>query len=450
MWKCNAGSTRSSEAIIKSGRKQTNARYGWRLFRLGIPIDVCILPGAVFGWMLQNRTLRHVAKLLYQLRRSHSARNVYRNCTAQSKCLGTRSLDNLLPSPTPRLSTMAPLLDSPNELLLQIAEFLSARDLGSFLQTNRRLASLLSDQFYKLAAQDKDNLQAIHWAAIHGKIGLIEVLLKNGADITAKGTDMFQWEALHYAVYSGNIDIVSLLLDRGADISVPDGEGNTPLHWAASQRRPAILKLLLSRGAAPDAQDSRGSTPLHMAVLYGSPGCDELMWDMIEALLEAGASPSIPDSHGYTPLHRLVQSDEEDVRAVQLVLGRGADISARDHNGMTPLHWVAKGGHRWNGQKGSEVAKLLIELGANPNTADDNGKTAFHYAAEAELKGVLRLLREKGTVPGAVSGAGAAGAATYPPFSDSAESTHKAIQSILMGRFVSNLQSLQSLQNFSR
>lgn len=349
---------------------------------------------------------------------------------------------------------MTPLLNFPNELLLQIAESLGARDLNSFLRTNRRLASLLSDRFYKFAAQDKDNFQAIHWAATFGKIGLINLLLNNGADIAAKGTDIFRWEALHYAVYSGNIDIVSLLLDRGADISVRDGEGNTSLHWAASQRRLAILKLLLSRGAAPDAQDSRGSTALHMSVLYGSPGCDKLLGDMVEALLEAGADPSISDSHGYTPLHRLVQSDEEDVRAVQLILGRGADISARDHRGMTPLHWVAKGGHRWNKQKGSEVAKLLVELGANPNTADDDGKTAFHYAAEAELQGVFRLLREKDTVPRAVSGAGAGAgagaarvatvAATYSPFNDSAGPTNKAIQSILMGRFVSNLQGLQN------
>lgn len=294
------------------------------------------------------------------------------------------------------------LLDFPNEILLQIAGSLTVRDLSRFLRTNRHLASLLSHQFYKFAAQDKDSLKAIHWAATYGEIGLIDFLLKNGADIAVKATDTFQWEALHYAVYSGNIDIVALLLDRGADVSAPDGEKATPLHWAASQRQLKILKLLLERGASPHAQEYRGSTPLHMAVLCGSPGCGELS-DMIEALLEAGADPSVPDNNGNTPLHRLVQSDEEDARAVRLMLGKGADIAARDSNGMTPLHWVAKGGYaknRWNDQKsGSEVAKLLLEHGANPNIADNDGKTVFHYAAEAELQGVFRLLREKGRVP---------------------------------------------------
>lgn len=346
---------------------------------------------------------------------------------------------------------MLPLL--PNELLLQIAESLGVRDLSSLLQTNRHLASLLADQFYKFAAQDKDNLKAIHWAATYGKIGLINLLLKNGADIAVKGTDMFKWEALHYAVYSGNIDIVSLLLDRGADVSVPDGENNTALHWAASQRWFAILKLLLERGAPLNAQDSRGSTALHTVVLYGLPAPDELMGDMIEALLKAGADPSIPDSHGYTPLHRLVLSDDEDVRAVRLMLGNGADIAARDHNGMTPLHWVAKGGHRWDDQKrgGSEIAKVLLAHGANPNITDNDGKTVFHYVAEAELQSVFRE-REKGTavVPGTVpmlcqqppssaveaSGTGVCSAELL--------NSNKTIQGIIMGRFVSNLQSFHN------
>lgn len=347
-----------------------------------------------------------------------------------------------------------PLL--PNELLLQIAESLGVRDLNSLLRTNRHLASLLADQFYKFAAQDKDSLKAIHWAATYGKIGLVDLLLRNGADITVKGTDMFKWEALHYAVYSGNIDIVSLLLDRGADVSVPDGENNTALHWAASQRWFAIFKLLLERGAPVDAQDSRGSTALHTAVLYGSPAPDELMGDMIEALLAAGADPSIPDIHGYTPLHRLVLSDEEDVRAVRLMLGNGADIAARDHNGMTPLHWVAKGGYRWNDHQqqqqrggGSEIAKVLLEHGANPNIADNDGKTVFHYAAEAELQSVFRLLRER------EKGAGAVPTASSPPCVEasaaaaagvwSAELLNSTkIQGIIMGRFVSNLQSLHN------
>lgn len=300
---------------------------------------------------------------------------------------------------------MALLLGIPNELLLKIAEYLGVRDLSSFLKTNRHLACLLSGRFYEFAAQDKGNLKAIHWAATYGKIGLIDLLLKNGVDITVKGKDVFKWEALHYAVYSGNIDIVSLLLDRGADISVPDGEKATPLHWAARQRRLPILKLLLERGAPPNAQESRGSTPLHTAVLYGSPGCDEVMSDMIEALLEAGADPSISDIHGNTPLHRLVQSDQEDMKAALLILGKGADVSARDQNGMTPLHWVAKSGYaknRWHDQQGSGFAKLLLERGANPNVADNDGKTVFHYTAEAELQGVFRLLQEKGTIPGTV------------------------------------------------
>lgn len=343
-----------------------------------------------------------------------------------------------------------PLL--PNELLLQIAESLGVRDLSSLLRTNRHLASLLADQFYKFAAQDKDGLKAIHWAATYGKIGLVDLLLRNGADITVKGTDMFKWEALHYAVYSGNIDIVSLLLDRGADVSVPDGENNTALHWAASQRWFAILKLLLKRGAPVNAQDSRGSTALHTAVLYGSPAPDELMGDTIEALLAAGAYPSIPDIHGYTPLHRLVLSDEEDVRAVRLMLGNGADIAARDHNGMTPLHWVAKGGYRWNDQqRGSQVAKVLLEHGANPNIADNDGKTVFHYAAEAELQSVSRLLRERekgATAPGAVPTASQPSvepstAATGVCSAELLNST-KTIQGIIMGRFVSNLQSLHN------
>ncbi|XP_057791482.1 ADP-ribosylation factor GTPase-activating protein AGD3-like [Salvia miltiorrhiza] len=69
---------------------------------------------------------------------------------------------------------------------------------------------------------------------------------------------------LHLACQTADVGMVELLLQHGANISACDSKGQTPLHHSISRGGIAITKLLLTRGANPEAVDKRGKTPLQL------------------------------------------------------------------------------------------------------------------------------------------------------------------------------------------
>jgi ankyrin repeat protein len=98
-------------------------------------------------------------------------------------------------------------------------------------------------------------------ADVRRLLGVLEVLLDNGADPDAK--DRWDWSLLHYAC--GNVDLTKLLLDKGANPNVATRAGLTPLHFVADEGNKAVTQLLLGRGADVNAKDVDGHTPLSCA-----------------------------------------------------------------------------------------------------------------------------------------------------------------------------------------
>ena len=68
-----------------------------------------------------------------------------------------------------------------------------------------------------------------------GDAEIVQLLLRNGADISAKNETHSTPLLLAAAAFSGSPDTVNLLLENGADVSVIDGSHKTPLHLALSR-----------------------------------------------------------------------------------------------------------------------------------------------------------------------------------------------------------------------
>ncbi|KAI5889880.1 ankyrin, partial [Schizophyllum commune H4-8] len=66
--------------------------------------------------------------------------------------------------------------------------------------------------------------------------------------------------SLHFAAWHGHLIIVSMLLERGADVNATDVHHHTPLHDAAQKGHAEIAKLLVDRGAALEARSMSGWT----------------------------------------------------------------------------------------------------------------------------------------------------------------------------------------------
>lgn len=146
-------------------------------------------------------------------------------------------------------------------------------------------------------------------AAMRGKIGCVEKLLRAGANILMFDSVNGR-TCLHYAAYFGHSDCLESVLQAAQSnpiseswgfarfVNVKDAKGATPLHLAAKQGRPSCVKMLLDKGALVCASTgdygSPGSTPLHLAA---RGGC----LDSVRELLAWGADRLQMDSAGRIP-----------------------------------------------------------------------------------------------------------------------------------------------------
>ena len=138
---------------------------------------------------------------------------------------------------------------------------------------------------------------------------------------------------LSYAVSANDLDFVADLIKNGADVNAR-GEGMTVLHHANSA---AAVKLLADAGAKLDAVSSvdganavKGSTALHFAVLRENR-------EVLQALVEAGANANLKDKEGF--------------RAIDLAIDRDAGMTAD----------LIEGGAVIDGTEGKGLRALIAE-----------------------------------------------------------------------------------------
>lgn len=114
-----------------------------------------------------------------------------------------------------------------------------------------------------LEATNEAGENALMMAAIKGRLGLVEQLIKRGAQVNKPG-----WAPLHYAAsHSGPkaLAIVRLLLEHHAFIDTESPNKTTPLMMAAQYGTEAVVQLLLEEGAQPLQKNQLGLTAIDFA-----------------------------------------------------------------------------------------------------------------------------------------------------------------------------------------
>lgn len=216
------------------------------------------------------------------------------------------------------------LLTVPNELLLIIAENLIKRPkhVNSLLLSNRRLASLLTPLLHSLAIQDKDGWTALQWAAQRGHEALAELVLSKGANVNAMD-NFFGQSAFYLAVKHQRVGLIGILLANGADMNSDKELRRTALNWAAREGRADVVGLLLEGGAGGDLGDGAllyGATPLHLAASNGHEA-------VIRLLLDNGADIAVNASYGGSALNWAKHGGHEGV--CKLLLEASAESIAQ-------------------------------------------------------------------------------------------------------------------------
>ncbi len=165
-----------------------------------------------------------------------------------------------------------------------------------------QLEQLLEDG-WDVDGRDEFGFTPLLYTAKYGHSRCLQMLLKNGADITARSDNLVKSTALHVASLEGHSlcietaliraienleakNAVWLLLNKGADSNLKDNNGRTALHRCAEVGNLEAVELLLDHQADVNSCDNAGDTPLNLSIIEGNKSVAKL-------LLEKGADATI-------------------------------------------------------------------------------------------------------------------------------------------------------------
>lgn len=211
-------------------------------------------------------------------------------------------------------------------------------------------------------------------ATLSGHLSVVQILLERGPDALASLSDTDGWSPIHAAAQFGHVEIAELLLRHGADHTARNNEGVTPFHSTAFQGNVELACLFLARGAEINAQDDNGFTALHIAAERG-------LTEYVSFLLSRNADAELPCRNGRTPICSACFNGY--VGVIRLLFERGLSFGAMDNNGWYPLFLAAQNGHL-------EVVRLLLDAVAEPR----NDSTFANKALEP-IDALQKQQREK-------------------------------------------------------
>ena len=112
----------------------------------------------------------------------------------------------------------------------------------------------------KVETRNRQDESPLMLAAINGFTEICQQLISKGADVNKPG-----WTPLHYAATHGHLAVMNLLLENYAYIDAASPNGSTPLMMAASYGTPMAVKLLLEAGADPMLKNDQGLSAIDFA-----------------------------------------------------------------------------------------------------------------------------------------------------------------------------------------
>jgi len=266
------------------------------------------------------------------------------------------------------------------------------------------IRSLLQQKVDVNAAQG-DGMTALHWAVYRDDLDTARMLIKSGADLTAK-TRVAAITPLYLAASNGNVAMIEALLSAGADANLANDLGTTPLMQASAAGSVEAVKLLLEHGAMVNAKETaRQQTALMFAAalnrvpvitLLASRGAELNVTSKIVAIdknlvdedgnpvpapSRTGTTKEVPRSEGQVKgtggmTALLYASRDGLIDAVKALVEAGANVNRVNPIDKTsPMVIAINSGHY-------DVAKYLLDHGADPNLASIDGLAPLYAVLE--------------------------------------------------------------------
>lgn len=133
-----------------------------------------------------------------------------------------------------------------------------------------------------------------------GQEGMVELLLRRGAIINE---EMHQ-QPINMACEKGHLSIIQLLVKNGANISGKKGGVSTPLIQAITYDKVEVVKYLIAQGASIEAKDGNDCDAFYYAACKGN-------FEIASLLVAAGASVHNSYSLRFVPFMAACKSSLE-------------------------------------------------------------------------------------------------------------------------------------------
>lgn len=128
---------------------------------------------------------------------------------------------------------------------------------------------------------------------------IIKILLEKGATSIINQQNKIGYTPLHIACFSKNTKIIELLLKNGADINISDNNGDLPLHMLCKINDNNNIQILLRRGSSQSKNDE-GKTPLMIICELPNPDIET-----VRLLLSNGANRNDRYNRGASLIDKL-------------------------------------------------------------------------------------------------------------------------------------------------
>ncbi|XP_005052748.1 PREDICTED: ankyrin repeat domain-containing protein 27 [Ficedula albicollis] len=189
----------------------------------------------------------------------------------------------------------------------------------------------------------------------------------NGLGVNVSNQDGFT--PLHMAALHGHGELAALLLRHGANASAKNAQLAAPLHLACQRGHSQVVKCLMDYNAKQNKKDIYGNTPLIYACLNGH-------YETTALLLQHGASVNLCNAKGNTALHEAVASRHEAL--VALLLQNGALRHLRNERSCTAADCA---------EPNSNIMKLLEAApSCVPTSAEGEKKSEQHVTVKIRKK----------------------------------------------------------------
>ena len=256
-----------------------------------------------------------------------------------------------------------------------------------FLSKKKQLQASSQILLIQDTGYDHDVIQYFHSQGVSymsplsivAHFGLQDILYEFLDKQSINATDVNLRTPLSYAAAHGQIGLVQLLLEKGAEIEFPDKDGRAPLQWAALNGHADVLLLLLTKVGSLDSD--------HVTITL-LEAADRGQNNAVNVLLDKGANIQGSDQKGLTVLHMAASMEHEST--IALLFNRGAQIDVQDDHGWTPLMWAVA-------VDNLSITTFLLEHGAKVNVKNKEGMTALMIGSRNAVEcSIIRALLDHG------------------------------------------------------